>query len=311
MDAIVEKIKEFLDKNPNSKARAICKEIGAEKKTVNSCLYANLGSHFLKEGLTPPLWRNIGDFSKTEAVEIEILAFDENDAGEDLEFEIEDGDESIDEAEDESKEWTRLNAEDQQIYLKLNAYIAQGKILSRPDRRLMNQFSEKIRQLERSETRSVEKQEQKAKNRAEYAAKVNEKVDEMWSADEQRSHAIEALTIQFESYLRKLAYGYLISRNERLFEQETENEIEIRQAKGREQVEAVSSSIDTRLSNLESIADEVLVSSAVRFAWISRGRTSRPQAKNTIEMFPQFEENDEVKIYRSRFLGVLQRIKRA
>ena len=82
MDAMVEKIKEFLDKNPNSKARAICKEIGAEKKAVNSCLYANLGSHFLKEGLTPPLWRNIGDFSKTEAVEIEILAFDENDADE-------------------------------------------------------------------------------------------------------------------------------------------------------------------------------------------------------------------------------------
>ena len=59
MDAIVEKIKEFLDKNPNSKARAICKEIGAEKKAVNSCLYTNLGSHFLKEGLTPPLWRNV------------------------------------------------------------------------------------------------------------------------------------------------------------------------------------------------------------------------------------------------------------
>ena len=59
MDAMVEKIKEFLDKNPNSKARAICKGISAEKKTVNSCLYANLGSHFLKEGLTPPLWRNV------------------------------------------------------------------------------------------------------------------------------------------------------------------------------------------------------------------------------------------------------------
>ena len=59
MDAIVEKIKEFLDKNPNSKARAICKEIGAEKKAVNSCLYSNLGSYFLKEGLTPPLWSNV------------------------------------------------------------------------------------------------------------------------------------------------------------------------------------------------------------------------------------------------------------
>ena len=70
MDAIVEKIKEFLDKNPNSKARAICKEIGAEKKTVNSCLYANLGSHFLKEGLTPPLWRNAGDSSKLDSEKV-------------------------------------------------------------------------------------------------------------------------------------------------------------------------------------------------------------------------------------------------
>jgi len=58
MDALVEKIKDFLAKNPNSKARTICKEIGAEKKAVNSCLYANLGSYFLKEGVSPPLWRN-------------------------------------------------------------------------------------------------------------------------------------------------------------------------------------------------------------------------------------------------------------
>jgi len=58
MDALVEKIKDFLAKNPNSKARTICKEIGAEKKAVNSCLYANLGSFFLKEGVSPPLWRN-------------------------------------------------------------------------------------------------------------------------------------------------------------------------------------------------------------------------------------------------------------
>ena len=64
-----------------------------------------------------------------------------------FEFEIEDGDESIDEVDDESEEWTRLNAEDQQIYLKLNACIARGEILSRPDRRLMNQLVEKIRQM--------------------------------------------------------------------------------------------------------------------------------------------------------------------
>lgn len=61
MDELVGKITEFLKKNPNSKARAICKEVGAEKKVVNSCLYANLGSHFLKEGSTPPIWRNVSD----------------------------------------------------------------------------------------------------------------------------------------------------------------------------------------------------------------------------------------------------------
>ena len=61
MEEMIAKITEFLRKNPNSRARLICKEIGAEKKAVNSCLYSNLGKHFLKQGETPPLWRNVGD----------------------------------------------------------------------------------------------------------------------------------------------------------------------------------------------------------------------------------------------------------
>ena len=61
MEEMIAKIIEFLRKNPNSRARLICKEIGAEKKAVNSCLYSNIGKHFLKQGETPPLWRNVGD----------------------------------------------------------------------------------------------------------------------------------------------------------------------------------------------------------------------------------------------------------
>ena len=61
MEEMIAKITEFLRKNPNSRARLICKEIGAEKKAVNSCLYSNIGKHFLKQGETPPLWRNVGD----------------------------------------------------------------------------------------------------------------------------------------------------------------------------------------------------------------------------------------------------------
>ena len=61
MEEMIAKITEFLRKNPNSRARLICKEIGAEKKAVNSCLYSNVGKHFLKQGETPPLWRNAGD----------------------------------------------------------------------------------------------------------------------------------------------------------------------------------------------------------------------------------------------------------
>ena len=92
MDAMVEKIKEFLDKNPNSKARAICKEIGAEKKAVNSCLYTNLGSHFLKEGLTPPLWRNAGDSSKIDSEKVKPQTLDDSASEEEIEDDDEDED---------------------------------------------------------------------------------------------------------------------------------------------------------------------------------------------------------------------------
>lgn len=301
MDELTQKISEFLLTNPNSSAREIGKEIGFSKNEVNSCLYANEGTCFSKEGLTPPLWMNIGDSSVAEMSETELAASDEDESNEDLEAENEEHEE----------DWTRLSSEDQIEYFVIKTRIALGEKVSKEDRRRMNQLLNKIRNAETSEYRLVRRQEYKARNRAEYAAKVDEKVKEMWSVDEQRSRAIEALSLQFESNLRKLAYGYLISRNGKLFEQETENEIEIRKAKGRDQVEAVSSSIDTRLSNLESVSDKDLISSAVRFAWINQGRTSSPQAKNTIEIFPQFEENDKVKIYRSRFLGILQRIKSA
>ena len=301
MDELTLKISEFLLTNPNSSAREIGKEIGLSKNAVNSCLYANEGTHFSKEGLTPPLWLNTGDSSVEERAETEIAASDEDESNEDHEVENE----------EQEGDWTRLNTEDQEAYLAIKTSIDFGAKTNKEDRRRMNQLIDKIRQSEMSERGSVEKREYRAKNRAKYAAEVNKKVNEIWSVDEQRQCAIEALSLQFESNLRKLAYGYLISRNGKLFEQETENEIEIRQAKGREQVEAVCTSIDERLSNLENCSDKDLVSSAVRFAWISRGRTSSPQAKNTIEIFPQFEENDEVKIYRSRFLGVLQRIKSA
>lgn len=61
MEEMIVKITEFLRKSPNSRARLICREIGAEKKAVNSCLYSNIGKHFVKQGETPPLWRNVGD----------------------------------------------------------------------------------------------------------------------------------------------------------------------------------------------------------------------------------------------------------
>lgn len=52
MDELTQKISEFLLTNPKSSAREIGKEIGFSKNEVNSCLYANEGTHFSKEGLT-------------------------------------------------------------------------------------------------------------------------------------------------------------------------------------------------------------------------------------------------------------------
>jgi len=310
MDELTQKICKYLQDNPNSNARRIGKEVGADKKVVNSCLYSNFEIHFLKEGLTPPLWRNIGDITKTETVETEIVAFDENDSSEDLEFEIELVGESIDEADDEIKEWNRLNAEDQQIYLKLNAYIARGEILSRPDRRLMNQLIEKIRQSEGREERSVKKQEQKDKNSARYTAIVDQKVNQMWLADEKRSHAIEALTIQFESYLRKLAYGYLNLSNEKCSDGEAESDLKIRLAESRERVDAASSYLETRLSDLENLSDTDLVSAGARLAWhkLTSKKSNLSEFRSADEIFPKLDESKAVKIYKLRFQKIVQRI---
>ena len=310
MDDLTQKISVFLLTNPNSSAHEIGKEIGFSKNAVNSCLYANESAHFSKEGLTPPLWKNSGDSSETETAETELAAFDHDKSNEDLEFEIEDGDESIDEVDDESEEWTRLNAEDQQIYLKLNAYIARGEILSRSDRRLMNQLVEKIRRSERSETGSAEKQEQKAKNRAKYAAEVNEKVSELWGVDEQRSHAIEALTRQFESYLRKLAYGYSNLNKEKHSDEEPESELEIRLAESRERIDMVSSYLETRLSELENLSDTELFSAGARLAWhkLTLKQPDHIDPRSIAEVFPNLDEIKAVKIYKSRFQKIIQRV---
>ena len=96
MDKLIQKISDYLQENPNSTARNICKEIGADKSTVNSCLYSNEGTRFFKEGLTPPLWRNVNDSSGTQTVKTELTEFDDNESEED--FEIEDDEfESVDE----------------------------------------------------------------------------------------------------------------------------------------------------------------------------------------------------------------------
>jgi hypothetical protein len=58
MDDLIEKIKAYLEKNPDSTARVICRSIGVDKHYVNSCLYSNEDVHFIKEGMAPPLWRN-------------------------------------------------------------------------------------------------------------------------------------------------------------------------------------------------------------------------------------------------------------
>jgi hypothetical protein len=108
-----------------------------------------------------------------------------------------------------------------------------------------------------------------------------------------------------------LAYGHLILSKKDHVEQEHESQIEIRQVQATKLIKSISSTIETRLSNLESLTDEELVSSTVRFGWINRNRSSDSDARSAIEMFPTFEEIEEVKIYRSRFQTIFHRIKEA
>ena len=300
MDELTQKISEFLLTNPNSSAREIGKEIGFSKNAVNSCLYANEGAHFSKEGFTPPLWKNSGDSSETETAEIELAAFDHDESNEDLEVENE----------DQEEDWTRLNTEDQQAYLAIRNYVALGVKISREDRRRMNQLKNRIRQAERNEKSSVERQESKAKNRAEYAEKVNEKVNEMLSADEQRSHAIEALTRQFESYLRKLAYGYSNLNKEKHSDEELESDLEIRLAESRERINTVSSYLETRLSDLENLSDTELFSAGARLAWhkLTLKQSDHVALRSIAEIFPNLDEIEAVKIYKSRFQKIVQRV---
>ena len=305
MDDLTEKIGKYLQENPNSNARDVGKEIGADKSDVNSCLYANEGTRFSKEGVTPPLWRNIVDFSSTETGDTELA---EVDGSESVDvFEIDDSPESSNSDED----WTRLDAEDQKEYLAINTRIELGEKISKNDRRRMNQLKNRIHQSVRNEITFIESAERKIQKRAEYAASVNEEVNKVWSIEEQRAQAIEALNFQFESNLRRLAYGYLILGKKDYVGKENESETDIRQAQARKLIKSITSTIQTRLSNLENLTDEELVGSTVRFGWINRNRFNDPDAKSAIEMFPKFEEIEEVKIYRSRFQTIFHRIKEA
>ena len=298
MDELTQKISEFLLTNPNSSAREIGKEIGFSKNEVNSCLYANEGTHFSKEGLTPPLWMNIGDSFVAVRAETELAASDEDESNEDLEAENEEHEE----------DWTRLSYEDQQEYFMIKTRLALGGKIGKEDRRRMNQLVEKIRQAETSEYRLVKKQEYRAKNRVEYAAKVDEKVKEMWSVDEQRSRAIEALTRQFESYLRKLAYGYSNLKKETASDEETESDREVRLSGSQELIETVGLNLESRLRDLENMSDENLLTSSVRFGWLNREFVSSKNSENPSAIYSNFEEIDTVKKYRSRFLQIVHRI---
>lgn len=304
MDNLTQKIGDYLQENPNSSARNICKAIGADKSNVNSCLYSNEGTRFFKEGTTPPLWRNMIDSSGTEKVENKITEFDDNESEED--FEIED-DESIGEGED----WTELNSEEQQVELVLKTLIVLAAKADKKSRRPINQLINQIQQSIRNETSSVERAERKLKNRAENVAMVDAEINEVWNVGEQRVQAIAALHVQLESNLRRLAYGYLISSREEHSLQVNESENENYGGETNKLVKSFSSTIDTRLSNLENMSDEDLVRSTVRFAWFNRDRTSRLNSRSATEMVPQFEEIEEVKIFRSRFQIVVQRIQEA
>ena len=305
MDNLTQKIGDYLRENPNSNAREICKEIGADKSDVNSCLYANEGTRFFKEGLTPPLWRNIIDSSGSETVENEFSEFDDIESEEDIE--IEDNAESVDADED----WTRLDAEDQKAYLVIKTLTALGVSISKQDRSRMNQLNHRIQQSIRSETISIESAKRKIKNRAENLSNVDEEVGKLWSVEEQRVQAIAALSLQFESNLRRMAYGCLLLSKGINPEHENGSDVENQKFKGNNLIKSVSSTINTRLGNLENMLDEELVSSTVRFAWFNRDQTSRPDSMSPTEMFPQFEEIEEVENYRSRFKMIVQRIKEA
>ena len=300
MDELTQKISEFLLTNPNSSAREIGKEIGFSKNEVNSCLYANEGTHFSKEGLAPPLWVNTGESSEIEKSESELAAADEDESNEDLEVENE----------EQEEDWTRLDAEDQEEYLVIKTLISLGAKVSKEDRRRMNQLLNKIRNAERSETASVEKQEYRAKNRAKYAAEVNKKVNEIWSVDEQRAHAIEALTSQFESYLRKFAYGYSNLNKANGSDEEIESDREIRLAESREHIKTVSTYLETRLNDLENLSDADLVSAGARLAWskVTYKQSKQSDSKSVDEIFPKLDEIKSVKNYKSRFHEIIQRI---
>jgi hypothetical protein len=302
MDNLTQKICDYLRENPNSNVREICKEISAGKSDVNSCLYANEGTRFFKEGLTPPLWRNVFESSGSETAETELAEIDDSQFED--EFKIDDKPRLINSDED----WTRLDAEDQKDYLAIKARIDIGEKITKQDRSRMNQLKNRIYQSVRNEITFIESAERKLRNRAEYAARVNEEVNEAWSAEEQRAQAIAALSLQFESNLRRMAYGRLLLSKEMNSEQENDSEVENQKVKANNLIRRFSSTVSTRLGNLENMSDEELVRSTVGFAWINRDRTTRPDSKSSTEMFPQFEDIEEVKIYRSRFQKIVQRL---
>ena len=108
-----------------------------------------------------------------------------------------------------------------------------------------------------------------------------------------------------------MAYGCLLLSKETNTEQDNDSEVENQKVKGNNLIKQFSSTINTRLGNLENMSDEELVRSTVAFAWFNRGKTIRPNSRSAIEMVPQFEEIKEVKIYRSRFQTIVQRINEA
>ena len=76
-------------------------------------------------------------------------------------------------------------------------------------------------------------------------------------------------------------------------------------------IRRVSSTIDTGSGNLENMPDKEFVRSTVGFAWINRDQTTRPDSRTTAEVLLQFEDIEEVKIYRSRIHAFFQRINEA